>query len=94
MSSCVMCSLIWKVESIVHAAQTTDPDPGFGPPGKRFIPRAMRTKVLQWGHDSKLFCHPGTSGTLYQLRQHFWWSNMEADIREYVAACPTHMRQK
>lgn len=87
-------SLAWEVEAAVQTAQAAEPDPGNGPVGKLFVPKIARTQVLQWGHDSKLFCHPGACRTLTQLRRRFWWPTMEADVREYVAACPTCARNK
>ncbi|KAI3367960.1 hypothetical protein L3Q82_026230, partial [Scortum barcoo] len=48
---------------------------------------AVRSQVLQWAHSSKLSCHPGINRTISLIKRHFWWRNMEADIRGFVQAC-------
>lgn len=38
------------------------------PPNTLFVPEAAHSEVLQWGHSSKLACHPGVNYTLHLLR--------------------------
>ena len=57
--TCVVATLVWRIESLVTQAQAHQPDPGTGPPGRLFVPDAVRSDVLQWGHSSRLACHPG-----------------------------------
>lgn len=45
-------------------AQQEDTDPGFGPKDCLFIPTSIRSQVVQWGHSSKLICHPGVNQIL------------------------------
>lgn len=63
----------WEIEKIVQEAQHTQPDPGNGPTNCLFVPDSVRSLVLQWGHSSKLSCHPGFHRTLSFIRQRFWW---------------------
>ncbi|XP_054645991.1 uncharacterized protein LOC129188890 [Dunckerocampus dactyliophorus] len=64
------------------------------PPRKTVRPRGARSEVLQWGHTSKVTCHPGLKRTLYALAQRFWWPSMAADAKEFVAACSVCARSK
>ncbi|KAK7916542.1 hypothetical protein WMY93_012303 [Mugilogobius chulae] len=84
----------WEIERVVQEAQRTQPDPGNGPPGCLFVPDSVRSKVLQWGHNSKLTCHPGFNRTLSFLRQRFWWPSMSQDTRSFVSACSVCARSK
>ena len=77
----------WGIESAVRMAQRAQPDPGGGPRNCLFVPVAVRSKVLQWGHASRLTCHPGATCTADFIRRRFWWSTLEADMWESVAAC-------
>lgn len=76
------------------AAQRVSPDPGGTPPNTLFIPEAARLEVLEWGHASKLACHPGLTRTLHLLRQRFWWPSMTQDAWSYIVACPICARGK
>ena len=71
----------WGVESAVRMAQRAQPDPGGGPRNCLFIPTTVRSQVLQWGHASRLSCHPGATRTAEFIRQRFWWPTLEADAR-------------
>ncbi|KAK3520247.1 hypothetical protein QTP70_019696 [Hemibagrus guttatus] len=51
-------------------------------------------EVLEWGHNSKLSCHPGGACTLYLIQQRFWWANMNEDVPQFVAACDNCIRNK
>ena len=46
-----------------------------------FVPANLRSQVLQWGHSSRLACHPGVRHTLALLRQSFWWGSMRRTLR-------------
>uniref|UniRef100_A0A672HVL4 Gypsy retrotransposon integrase-like protein 1 n=1 Tax=Salarias fasciatus TaxID=181472 RepID=A0A672HVL4_SALFA len=92
--SCTVASLSWEVESLVQRAQLQEPGPGNGPANRLFVPTSVRSQVLQWGHSSRLFCHPGATRTLEVLRQRFWWPTINKDTREFVAACVVCARNK
>uniref|UniRef100_A0AAQ4R7X3 Gypsy retrotransposon integrase-like protein 1 n=1 Tax=Gasterosteus aculeatus aculeatus TaxID=481459 RepID=A0AAQ4R7X3_GASAC len=93
-STCVVGAASWEIESVVKEAQEVVPDPGGGPPARLFVPPAVRSQVLQWGHSSKLTCHPGAHRTLIFLRHRFWWPGMAKDVCEFVAACSVCARSK
>lgn len=92
--SYLLGSVHWEIERLVQEAQRTQPDPGNGPRNCLFVPDAVRTQVLQWGHSSKLTCHPGFHRTHAFLREKFWWPSMGKDVRAFVAACSTCARSK
>ena len=92
--TCLIATLTWEVESAVRLAQRQQPDPGTSPPNRLFVPDAVRSRVLVWAHSSRLTCHPGITRTLDFIRQRFWWSTMDADVRSFIAACATCARKK
>lgn len=66
-----------------------------GCPAERlFVPPAVRSAVLLWGHDSRLFCHPGVRRTREVVAQRFWWPRLSQDVRCFVAACRVYTQQK
>ena len=92
--SCIIGAATWDIEVVVREAQRGEPDPGTGPPGRIFVPEAVCSQVLQWGHSSKLTCHPGVHRTLQFLQRRFWWPNMSRYAREFVSACSVCARGK
>lgn len=92
--SCVVAAITWEIESIVKGAQKSEPGPGNGPPTCLYVPQAVRSQVLQWGHTSRFACHPGIGRTLALLKRHFWWPSMDKDTRDYVLACTVCARGK
>ncbi|KAK7883132.1 hypothetical protein WMY93_029306 [Mugilogobius chulae] len=93
-ASCVVAMVTWEIQSLVEEAQKAEPDPGNGPHNSQFVPKAVRSQVIQWGHTSRFACHPGTRRTLVLLKRHFWWPSMEKDIRAYISACTVCARGK
>ncbi|KAK7922262.1 hypothetical protein WMY93_009164 [Mugilogobius chulae] len=93
-ASCVVAMVTWEIQSLVEEAQKAEPDPGNGPHNRQFVPKAVRSQVIQWGHTSRFACHPGTRRTLVLLKRHFWWPSMEKDIRAYISACTVCARGK
>lgn len=86
-ASCQVGFLSWSVEETIQQALQTEPEPGTGPPDRRFIPAAARSAEIRWAHASRFSCHPGTGRSIALLKLHFWWKTLERDVREYVAAC-------
>ncbi len=82
----VVGALSWGIERRVEEAGR-----GVQVPGecRLFVPAALHPKVLQWGHASRLVCHPGIRWTLFAIRQRFWWPTLAVDVRQFVLACPT-----
>ncbi|XP_061485300.1 uncharacterized protein LOC133385725, partial [Rhineura floridana] len=57
-------------------------------------PGALRGEVLHLCHDSQPAGHFGTYKTLHLVLRDFWWPRVQADIKDYVAACDTCQRAK
>uniref|UniRef100_A0A673CBI9 Gypsy retrotransposon integrase-like protein 1 n=1 Tax=Sphaeramia orbicularis TaxID=375764 RepID=A0A673CBI9_9TELE len=87
-SSCVVGAFQWGVEKLVMEALNDCEVPDGVPPDRLFVPPHLRSQVIQWGHASKMACHPGVRRTLFVVKQRFWWPAMEKEVAEYVAACP------
>ena len=92
--TCVVGAVRWEVEWVVEEALQAHPAPDGCPPERLFVPPPARAPVLQWGHSSKLACHPGVHRTLSPIRQHFWWPSMATDTRKFIAACSVCARNK
>lgn len=93
-AACVIGAISWEIERLIQEAQENEQDPGTGPPGRLFVPSAVRSQVLQWAHTARFSCHPGVLRTLSFLRRYFWWPAMAKDAKEYVSACSTCARNK
>ncbi len=50
-------------------------------------PETLRFDVIQWGHCSKVACHPGVSRSLFLTKQRFWWPSMARNVQCFVLAC-------
>ncbi len=84
----VIVPVTWEVESRVREALDGVTIPVRCPEGLLFVPESVRTSILQWGHSSKLACHPGVARTLPLIKQWFWWPSVGQDAGEFVLACP------
>lgn len=84
-----MAPVRWELENTIRQAQVREPDPGGGPTNRLFVPKSVRSQVLQWGHSSRLACHPGKIRTLEFLQRRFWWPTIKEDTKSFVTACPT-----
>ena len=86
-AACVIGAVTWEVEDRVKRSNAEHPAPSACPNNRLFVPDNLRSQFLQWGHSSRLACHPGVRRTLALLQQRFWWATMERDTKEFVAAC-------
>lgn len=59
LSSCIVGAARWRVEQEVQEALLNHPIPSECPQGWLFVSPDVRSAVLQWGHPSKVACHPG-----------------------------------
>ena len=92
-STCVVGAARWEIEEgrsrrpvrTIRTLKAVHP---------MYVPPPARSPVLQWGHASKVACHPGFHRTLALLQQHFWWPTLSSDTREFVAACSVCARSK
>uniref|UniRef100_A0A8C1MYK4 Gypsy retrotransposon integrase-like protein 1 n=1 Tax=Cyprinus carpio TaxID=7962 RepID=A0A8C1MYK4_CYPCA len=91
---CVLGALTWGIEKLVRRAQEGVGVPAGCPTGLLFVPESVRSAVLQWGHSSKIMCHPGVRRSLAAIRQRFWWPAMAEDVRRFVGACPVCAQNK
>ncbi|KAK3573629.1 hypothetical protein QTP86_029978 [Hemibagrus guttatus] len=80
-SSVVIRALHLDIERRVQQAITNQLIPERCPEGKLFIPAPLRSQVLQLCHNSRLFCHLGSTRTLALLLQSFWWPSVWRDVR-------------
>ena len=87
-------ALTWEIEAEVIRALETDPGPGGGPSGRLYVTPSLRSKVLTWGHTSKLAGHPGATRTEEFIRRRFWWPGLSTDTKNFVSACDTCARSK
>ena len=56
--------------------------------------KALRLKVLEANHDSRVAGHFGQFKTLDRLRQNLFWSGMDEDTKDYVRSCDVCQRDK
>ncbi len=80
-------AVTWEIESKVRTASQEVTPPSGCPPGRLFVPEALRSDVIRWRHGSKVACHPGVSRTMFLIKQRFWWPSMARDIQCFVLAC-------
>lgn len=90
----VVGAVTWQIEKEVQQANVESPAPSECPPNRLFVTVPLRSKIIHWAHTSLLTCHPGVRGTMFALKQRFWWPSMAKDVGEYVNACPVCARSK
>ncbi len=90
----VVGALSWDVERRVEEAGRGVEVPVECPAGRLFVPEALRPEVLQWGHESRVVCHPGVRRSLAAIRQRFWWPSIGQDVRQFVLACSVCAQNK
>jgi hypothetical protein len=56
--------------------------------------RALKNRLMDEAHLSKLSFHPGSSKMYQELRPRYWWTKMKKEIEAYVARCDTCCRVK
>jgi hypothetical protein len=80
--------------SIADCTLTTDGSLLFR--GRRWVPNhePLKTRLIQETHDSVLSGHPGKNGTIGIMRRHFFWPNMQTDVRRFVRNCDVCGRTK
>ena len=91
---CLVGAALLRIEALVREAQDQEPGPGREPTNCLFVPLSVRPQVLEWGHSSRIACHPGATRTLALIRQRFRWPLMRRDVQMFVAACEVCTRNK
>src|SRR6266576_5150765 len=93
----------WKATFEAVQAKTEDVDPEFETKegtllyDNRYVlpnDKPLKLKVLEANHDSKIAGHFGQYKTLERLRQNFFWSKMNDEVRDYVRSCDVCQRDK
>ena len=51
------------------------------------IPKALREKVMELAHDSKLSGHQGIKRTQDRIKACLYWPGRDADVRRYCKSC-------
>ena len=61
-----------------------------------FVPQAnrLRTALISQFHNILIAGYFGWKKIYHALAQHYYWSNMTADVHTYVTRCPTCQRMK
>ena len=54
----------------------------------------MKHEIMVAAHQSVYTVHPGSTKMYQDLRQHYWWSRMKADVADFVARCLTCQQVK
>ena len=54
----------------------------------------LRLKILGDNHDSRVAGHFGQFKTLERLKQNFFWTKMDEDVKDYVRSCDVCQRDK
>ena len=50
----------------------------------------LRTRIVAEAHGFSYSIHPGSTKMYPYLKKIYWWDDMNKDIAEYVAKCPTY----
>lgn len=56
---------------------------------REVVRKCDRQMVLRRNHDHPLSAHGGYFKTADRVKRHYYWPNMDADIRQYVQKCET-----
>jgi len=56
--------------------------------------KELKSKILDEGHNTPHFIHPGGNKLYKDLKQTFWWSNMKQEVVDYVVKCLTCQQVK
>lgn len=57
------------------------------PPGRIFIPPALRKKLLTWVHACRFAGHSNVTKTLKFLQKSYWWPAMKSHVQEFIVSC-------
>jgi len=58
------------------------------------VPVALRAFILRRYHGLPISGHLGRNKVYKQLRQHYWWPGLKADVIRWIRACATCVRRK
>ncbi|WMV55004.1 hypothetical protein MTR67_048389 [Solanum verrucosum] len=87
-------SILLKLKGAVHQQRvevfSQGGDGGLPSQGQLCVPNVgeLRRKILAKAHNSMYSIHPGTTRMYRDLREVYWWIDIERDIADFVAKCP------
>lgn len=55
---------------------------------RKYVPEALRERVMRMMHDSDFNMHAGRESTLQDLKARYYWSCMDESVKKYVQKCP------
>ena len=58
------------------------------------VPLSERREILKECHDSKTSGHLGVNKTLQRVRDRFYWTGLQSDVRSYVIGCTQCRKRK
>ena len=58
------------------------------------VPHTLREEVLEELHAGALEGHLGEEKTLYKVKERFYWSGMQQDVRDWCQTCETCATRK
>ena len=61
---------------------------------KWVVPKALRSMLLKYFHDSVFAAHLGAWKTYHKVAAHFWWPKLKEDVFQYVRKCDLCQRAK
>ncbi|XDV25876.1 hypothetical protein PO909_029709 [Leuciscus waleckii] len=73
----------WDIETELKLTNVDTEVPLECPPGKLYVPEALREKVLQHVHTLPSSGHPGITATIHYLQNRFWWSTLSQDASRF-----------
>jgi len=59
-----------------------------------YVPKSLRTRVLELHHDSVAAGHFGINKTVELISRNFWWPKFHMDVKSFVKSCETCCRSK
>jgi len=59
-----------------------------------YVPKSLRTRVLELHHDSVAAGHFGVNKTTELISRNFWWPKFHADVKNFVKTCEICCKSK
>ncbi|KAG1934122.1 retrotransposable element [Pimephales promelas] len=86
-SAVIVAPIQWDIMTEISAAQQEEQPPSDCPPDRTYVPTSLRTRVLEWVHNTPSSGHPGITATTHLVINRFWWSTLQADVISFVKQC-------
>ena len=61
--TCLVAPIRWDLDREIEEAAGQDPEPEGCPPGRTYVPRSVRTKIVNWAHSAPATGHLGVTRT-------------------------------